>query len=99
MSAFFVYAPTGSYDRHRIIDIDLNRWALETDVGFTWMNENGGRQASAFAGYTINRTNGATDYHSGDEIRFDFVVAQHLPRGFVLGMAGYALQQTTADSG
>jgi hypothetical protein len=66
---------------------------------FTWMDEDGGRQASAFAGYTINRKNGATDYNSGDELHFDFVVAQHLPHGFVVGMAGYALQQTTEDSG
>jgi hypothetical protein len=99
MSAMLLYAPTGSYDRHQIIDMGLNRWALETDVGLTWMNEDGGRQASVFTGYTINRKNGATDYRSGDELHFDFAAAQHLPRAFVLGVAGYALQQTTADSG
>jgi hypothetical protein len=99
MSALLLYVPTGSYDRHRIIDIGLNRWAWETDLGITWMDEDDGRQASAFVGYTINRKNGATDYRSGDEFHADFVLAQHLPRGFVLGMAGYVLQQTTADSG
>lgn len=99
VSAFLFYTPTGSYDPHRIIDVGLNRWALETDAGFTWMDEDSGRQVSVFTGYTINRTNGATDYHSGDELHFDFVAAQHLPRAIVLGMAGYALQQVSADSG
>jgi hypothetical protein len=88
-----------SYDRQRIINIGTNRWAVEPDTGLTWMDEENGRQASAFAGYTINSENTATHYHSGQEFHADFVVAQHLPKGFVVGMAGYALQQTTADSG
>jgi hypothetical protein len=98
-TALAFYAPTGSYDRQRIIDIGTNRWAVEPDTGLTWMDEENGRQASAFAGYTINSENTATHYHSGQEFHADFVLAQHLPKGFVVGMAGYALQQTTADSG
>jgi hypothetical protein len=98
-TALAFYAPTGSYDRERIINIGTNRWALEPDTGLTWMDEEHGRQASVFAGYTINSDNTATHYHSGEEFHADFVLAQHLPKGFVVGMAGYALQQTTADSG
>ncbi|HVB78530.1 MAG TPA: transporter [Candidatus Binataceae bacterium] len=99
LTAIAFYAPTGSYDRQRIINIGTNRWAVEPDVGLTWMDEEHGREASVFVGYTINRENTASDYSSGDEFHADFVLAQHLPKGFVLGMAGYALQQTTADSG
>ena len=98
-TALAFYAPTGSYDRQRIINIGTNRWAVEPDTGLTWMDEENGRQASAFAGYTINSENTATHYHSGQEFHADFVLAQHLSKGFVVGMAGYALQQTTADSG
>jgi hypothetical protein len=97
-SAFSFYAPTGAYDPTRIINLGLNRWAFEPDVGLTWMDEKG-REASLFTGYTINTANTADDYHSGDEFHADFALAQHFQSGFLLGMAGYALQQTTADSG
>jgi hypothetical protein len=99
MTALAFYAPTGNYERQRIINIGNNRWALEPDAGLTWMDEDGGRQASLFLGYTINRENTASDYRSGDEFHADFALAQHLPRGFVAGIAGYAVQQTTADTG
>jgi len=98
-TALEFYAPTGGYERQRIINIGDNRWAVEPDAGLTWMDEEHGRQASVFVGYSVNRENTATDYRSGDEFHADFVLAQHLPQGWVLGMAGYALQQTTADSG
>jgi hypothetical protein len=99
VSALTFYAPTGSYDRQRIINIGSNRWAVEPDAGLTWMDEEHGRQFSVFVGYTINSQNTATDYRSGDEFHADFAFAQHLPRGFVVGIVGYALQQTTPDYG
>jgi hypothetical protein len=99
VSALMLYAPTGSYDRRRIIDIGLNRWAVEPDVGVTWMDPETGRHASLFAGYTINTENPSTHYLSGQEFHADFVLAQHLPHGLVAGMADYAVQQTTPDSG
>src|SRR5208282_3944126 len=40
-----------------------------------------------------------THYLSGQEFHADFVLAQHLPHGLVAGVAGYAVQQTTPDSG
>lgn len=98
-SSLVFYAPTGSYDRQRIIDIGTNRWAVEADGGFTWMSEGSDRQASVFAGFTINSKNTATHYLSGNEFHADFVLAQHLANGMVFGASGYALQQTTPDSG
>jgi hypothetical protein len=98
-AALVLYAPTGSYDRQRIIDIGTNRWAIEPDVGFTWMSEETGRELSLFTGYTINSENTVSHYQSGDEYHADFAAAQHLPKGFILALTGYALQQTTADSG
>jgi hypothetical protein len=98
-TSLMFYAPTGSYDRQRIIDIGLNRWAFEPDVGLTWLDERTGRHASLFVGYTVNTENSSTHYLSGQEFHADFVLAQHLPGDWVLGMAGYAFQQTTGDSG
>jgi hypothetical protein len=99
LGALMLYAPTGSYDRRRIIDIGLNRWAIEPDLGVTWLDNETGRHASLFAGYTINAENPSTHYVSGNEFHVDFVLAQHLPHGLVAGIAGYAVQQTTPDSG
>ena len=79
-SALAFYAPTGSYDRQRIINIGCNRWAVEPDAGLPWMDEEHGREASLFVGYTINTQNTATDYLSGDEFHADFALAQHLPQ-------------------
>jgi hypothetical protein len=99
VSALMFYAPTGTYNRSRIINIGLNRWSVEPDVGITWMDPETGRHASLFAGYTVNTENPSTHYVSGQEFHADFVLAQHLPHGLVAGVAGYAVQQTTADSG
>ncbi len=99
LGALGMYAPTGSYDRARVINIGLNRWSIEPDVGVTWLDDDTGQHFSLFAGYTINAENPATHYRSGDEFHIDFVLAQHMARGWVAGITGYAVQQTTADSG
>jgi hypothetical protein len=97
-SAFSFYAPTGAYDPTRIITIGLNRWAFESDAGLTWMGSEG-QEASLFLGYTVNLNNPADNYRSGAEFHADFALAQHFRSGSVLGMAGYAFQQTAGDSG
>jgi len=97
-SAFTFYAPTGSYVPGRIINTGVNRWAIEPDVGLTWLNQ-AGREFSLFVGYTINTINPADDYISGQEFHADFALVQHFSNGFILDLPGYALQQTTADSG
>jgi hypothetical protein len=99
LSLLAVYTPTGAYSKTRIANTGLNRWALEPDVGFTWLDPDTGREASMFTGYTVNSRNGATDYRSGDEFHTDFVLAQHLPHGITTGVSGYAVQQTTPDTG
>jgi hypothetical protein len=93
------YAPTGAYDKQRMLNLGKNRWALEPDAGVTWMNENYGQEVSLFVGYTTSLKNPATHYRSGDEFHADFAVARHLRSGLTLGMAGYAFQQVTGDSG
>jgi len=94
-----VYAPTGNYDPDREVNTGLNRWALEPDIGLTWLNEQFGQEVSLLIGYTINAENTDTHYHSGQEFHADFAIAQHLSPGMEFGMAGYGFQQTTGDEG
>ncbi len=65
----------------------------------TWMEPETGRHCRSSPATRSTPENTATHYHSGQEFHADFVAAQHLPMGFIFGAAGYALQQTTADSG
>ena len=95
---FAFYAPTGHYNPNQIISTGLNRWAFEPDLGITWLDDSG-REASIFLGYTVNTVNPADHYQSGDEFHADFAFVRHFRDGFMFGTSGYALQQTTADSG
>ncbi len=94
-----VYAPPGTYERDRIVNTSLNRWAIEPNVGITYLHPKKGHEVSAYLGYTINFENPATNYTSGNELHLDWFVGQHLPKGFAVGMAGFFYQQVTGDSG
>ena len=99
LSALVGYLPTGSYDKKRMVNVGSNRWAIEPRLGMTWKDVERGRQVSILTGYTVNSRNGATDYRSGDEFHADFAASQSLPYGISVGASGYALQQTTPDTG
>lgn len=96
-----LYAPVGAYNASRRVNTGLNRWALEPNVGITWLRPQTKypQEVSAFMGYTVNFRNPATDYTTGNEFHLDYFLGQHLPKGFALGLAGYIYQQVTADHG
>jgi hypothetical protein len=94
-----VYAPVGSYNTSRILNIGLNRWAFEPNVGITFVHPKYGQEVSLFMGYTVNFRNSATDYTTGNEFHLEYFVGQHLPKGFALGLAGFYYQQVTNDRG
>jgi hypothetical protein len=99
LGLFNVYAPVGSYSTGRILNTGLNRWAVEPNIGVTFVHPKYGQEVSVFLGYTVHFRNPATDYTTGNEFHLEYFVGQHLPKGFALGLAGYYVQQVTDDTG
>ena len=99
---FSFFAPTGRYSKSNLANTGRNHWALDFGGGATWLDPRYGLEVSALLGYTVNFTNPATSYRSGDELHLEWHIAQHLPVGggtISLGLAGYHYQQITGDSG
>ena len=99
MAMLNVYAPTGSYDKHRAVNVGRNHWAVDPMVALTYLNEASGLEVSGATGITFNQENSATDYKSGNEFHLDLSVIQHFSGKFYAGLAGYAYHQLTGDSG
>jgi hypothetical protein len=94
-----VYAPTGEYSTANFVNSSLNRWAVELDYGYTFLDPTTGLEFDVTPGYTINFENPETNYLSGQEFHVDYAALQHLRSGLGVGMVGYSFLQTTADSG
>jgi len=97
-----LYAPTGSYELGRLANTGKNFWTVEPTVGFMYLGQKNGIEASVFAGADFNGTNTATDYKSGTQLHIDSTFAQHFP--LAGGLAGVGLnlfyyKQVTDDSG
>ncbi len=96
---FVVYTPTGEYSTTNFVNSSLNRWAVEFDYGYTFLDPKTGLEFDVAPGYTINFENPETNYLSGQEFHMDYAALKHLPSGAGIGMVGYAFAQTTPDSG
>jgi hypothetical protein len=97
MSLVDVYAPTGSYDKHRLANTSLNYWTFEPVYAVSYLSDDGWEGSIKFM-YDFNTRNSDTDYRSGQAFHFDYTVAKHFP-GWALGIGGYYYTQTTDDSG
>jgi hypothetical protein len=94
-----VYLPTGKYDLEDVANTSLNRWALEFDYAYTFLDPKTRWEFDVAPGYTSNGQNPETDYTSGQEFHVDSAVLRHLSHGWAVGAVGYALIQTTPDKG
>jgi hypothetical protein len=96
------YAPTGSYEVGRLANTGKNFWTTEPTMGFMYLGQKNGIEASAFVGIDLNSENTATHYQSGSQFHIDGTLAQHLPlwQGLAgAGLTGYYYQQVSDDSG
>jgi hypothetical protein len=90
-----VFMPTGRYDKDDLANTSRNYWTFEPIVAFTYMTDFGLEISSKFM-YDINTNNPDTDYRSGQEFHFDYVVGYKISN-WNLGIAGYYYKQITDD--
>jgi hypothetical protein len=61
----------------------------------TWLVS--GKELSLNIGNSVNFTNPATNYKSGDELYFTYVLQQYLSKKLAVGLEGYYYRQITND--
>ena len=91
--------PVGSYDSQRLANIGIGFWAVDVGGGYTYFNQQTGREFSAVVGATYNFENTSTDYQNGIDSHLDWSISQVLSAAWEVGIAGYVYYQLTGDSG
>ncbi|MCQ9425505.1 transporter [Pseudomonas sp. LJDD11] len=92
---FQIQAPTGDYDKNRLISPGLNHWTFSPIVNGTWISDSGFEVSSSFE-VDVNTRNNATDYKNGVEYRHEFAVGQHFGP-WTAGIGGYYYRQFSDD--
>ena len=91
--------PVGDYDPMRLPNIGLGHGAIDVGGAYTYFNQATGNEFSGVAGFTYNFKNPDTQYRSGIDFHFDWGASHFLTKQLFVGIAGYAYQQITDDSG
>ena len=91
--------PVGDYDPTRIPNIGLGHGAIDVGGAYTYFNPATGNEISGVAGFTYNLKNPDTQYRSGIDLHFDWGASHYLTKQLFVGIAGYAYQQITDNSG
>ncbi len=94
-----VSIPVGSYDPDRIINAGFGHAAIDTGIGYTYLNPSTGREFSITGGLTYNFENPDTDYKNGIDGHIDWAASQFFNEHLHAGLVGYAFQQLSGDSG
>lgn len=91
--------PSGTYDSTRLANLSIGYTAIDSGVGYTYLDPKGGHELSAVAGFTYNGMNDALQYRNGVDFHFDWAASQFVSKTVHVGLAGYVYQQITGDSG
>ena len=94
-AALVLQAPTGSYDRNRLVNAGTNHWTFSPTVAFSYLGATGIEVSSNIA-LNIHRRNSATDYTSGADYQHEFAIGQHIG-AWTVGVGGYFAQQVEDD--
>jgi len=90
-----IYIPTGSYNEKDLANIGRNYWTFEPIFAFTFLSDSGFEVSSKFM-YDLNTKNSDTEYKSGQEFHFDYLVGYQF-KPWSIGLNGYYYKQITGD--
>jgi len=100
---YMVYAtgdiPVGDYNPTRLANLGIGHGTIDAGGAYTYFNPATGNEFSATAGFTYNFKNPDTQYRNGIDFHFDWGAAHFVSKQLFIGLAGYAYQQITDDSG
>jgi hypothetical protein len=91
--------PVGAYDSKRLSNIGIGHAAIDAGGGYTYLDQQNGREFSAVAGLTYNWENTSTKYKNGIDSHLDWAASQFLSANWEVGIVGYVYYQLTGDSG
>lgn len=91
--------PVGDYDSQRLANIGLGHAAIDAGGGYTYLDQQSGRELSVVLGLTYNWENQDTQYQNGIDSHLDWAASQFLSAHWQVGVAGYLYYQLTGDSG
>lgn len=90
-----VQAPTGSYDKNRLINAGTNHWTVIPSIALTYIHPSG-FEVSTNVQLNFNSRNRATGYRSGTEYQQEFALGQHIGP-WTVGIGGYIYRQISDD--
>ncbi len=90
-----INVPTGQYDQTSAVNVGRNYFEFEPVAAFTYLHDRG-FEASIKLMYDFNLKNMSTDYQSGQEFHFDYLIGQHYCN-WMFGVGGQFYQQSTND--
>ncbi|WP_426117226.1 SphA family protein [Pseudomonas sp. DSP3-2-2] len=90
-----ITAPTGDYDKNRLVSPGLNHWTYSPSLNATYITDSGFEVSSSFQ-VDFSTRNKATDYKNGVEYRHEFAAGQHVGP-WTVGLGGFYYRQVSDD--
>jgi hypothetical protein len=97
VAALDTILPTGAYNKNDPrVSIGAHYFTVQPLLAVTFFPVKTWETSAKFM-FDAHTTNGATNYHSGDEFHFDYVAGKHIGHWSV-GVSGYFMEQLANDT-
>jgi len=90
-----IVVPTGYYQKGSL-SAGRNIWTFDHVLSLTWQLP-ASNELSVTLGYLNNLKNPDTNYRSGDELHFDYMLGHYIRPDLAVGLTGSYYRQITAD--
>ncbi len=94
-----IWVPTGRYNTGFFPSTGKNHYGFDFGWGFTQFWKSAGIELSAAAGIAAELQNPTSRYRNGTALHLDAALGKKFDNGLMIGVAGYAYQQISDDSG